>query len=90
MQELARIKQDLGRLRRRVVGGGGSPGTSGMDFGGQYNPGKAYGAKTLVIFTPDGGAAGSYISNNPVQGISPDTGMPNWTALPNGSPGTWM
>lgn len=89
LQELAKIKQDFGRLRRRVLGGGATSGTSGMDFAGEYDPTQQYKAKTIVIFTPEGGAAGTYISNQITQGVSPDVGYPNWTALPNSPPGMW-
>lgn len=81
--------QKLARQRRRVIGGGASS-SSGVDFQGEYDPTKSYAAKAMVIFTPDGGSAGTYISAQKVAaGTSPDTGLPNWIALPNSPPGVW-
>lgn len=89
-RSLDKLHQDLGKLRRRIVGGGGTTSTSGMDFKGEYDPTKAYAAKTIVLFTPDGGSAGTYISNQKVvAGVSPDMGLPNWIAFPNSPPGMW-
>lgn len=88
-RSLFKLQIDLGRLRRRIVGGGGTSSTSGVDFKGEYDPTASYKAKVIVIFTPDGGSPGTYISNQPVSGISPDIGLPNWTAFPNSPPGMW-
>jgi len=87
LRELAKIKQDFGRLRRRIVGGGAQEG-SGFSFG-EYDPSKSYVAGNVVIFTPDGGSAGAYVAQQNVAGISPDTGAPNWIAWPNSPPGQW-
>ncbi len=80
--------QKLARLRRRIVGGG-TTSTSGLVFKGEYNGG-AYAANSMVVFTPDGGAAGTYISTKAVPaGVSPDTGNPYWIALPFPPAGVW-
>lgn len=81
--------QRLNKLRRRIIGGGASAAT-GMIFLGEWNPGTSYAVQNMVIFTPDGMAAGSYIALQTNSGSSPDTGSPNWVALPNASPGMFM
>lgn len=75
--------QKLNRSRRRVVGGGATPSSGGMVFKGQYDPSTSYDAQNVVIFTPDGASAGTYVAMQAVSGISPDVGSPNWVALPN-------
>ena len=90
--ELFRLKQDLGRLRRRIVGGGGGTSTSGVDYAGQWSSTTSYAAKTIVRFTPDGSpAAGTYISNQAVPaGIAPDTGLPYWTSFTDSAAGMFI
>jgi hypothetical protein len=84
------LNQKLNRLRRRVVGGGSTSSGSGMVWKGEYDPTAKYDVMDVVVFTPAGGAAGTYITNQAVSGVSPDVGLPNWTAFPNGSPGSWL
>ncbi len=85
-RELGVIKQQLGRVRRRVVGGGASTGT-GMIFKGEYNGG-SYSTQNVVAYTPTGGSAGMYIALTSVPaGVLPDTGSPYWFAWPNSPPG---
>lgn len=89
MIALQRIQNELGKLRRRVVGGGGSRGSTGLVFKGEFDPSTAYDASNMVIYTPAGGSAGTYISLQQSQGVLPDTGSPNWVALPNSPPGVF-
>lgn len=80
--------QKLARQRRRVVGGGGSA-AGFMRFIGEYG-GQAANAQNVFAFTPDGGAAGLYIAlGNIPASTPPDTGAPNWFAVPNSPPGVW-
>ncbi len=85
---MAFLLQKLGRVRRRVVGGGASS-TTGMVFMGEYGGG-SYDTQQVVVFTPTGGAAGMYIALQPVpSGQSPDTGAPYWFSFPAPAPGMW-
>lgn len=89
--ELAKIKQDFGRLRRRIVGGGAAPSSGTVDYQGEYDPTKSYNAKVIVRFTPDGGFAGTFISNQAVPaGTSPDTGLPYWSDLNDSASAFWL
>jgi len=58
---------------------------------GEYDPSKTdYVAQNLVVFTPDGASAGSYLAlQNVPAGITPDTGAPYWRAFPIQIPGMW-
>lgn len=76
------LTQQMGRYRRRIVGGGGSANGTGLTFRGEYS-GTSYPAQSMVIFTSDGGSSGTYVSIKSVPaGIAPDTGYPYWVALP--------
>ena len=78
---MERMQNEQGKMRRRIIGGGGST-SGGMSFKGEYNGGP-YASQNVVVFVPDGGAAGTYIALKGVPaGIAPDTGNPYWMALP--------
>lgn len=91
-RELFKLRSELGRLRRRVLGGGSTAASGGIDYQGEWNPTIAYKAKVIVLFTPEGSpAAGNYISDQPVPaGVSPDTGYPYWSAFATGAPGMFL
>ncbi len=47
-------------------------------------------AQKMVLYTPSGGAAGTYVSIQAVPaGITPDTLSPYWVKLPYESPGAY-
>ena len=82
------LLQKLARQRRIKPGGSGST-SGGMSFKGEYNGGP-YASQNVVVFTPDGGAAGTYIALKGVPaGIAPDIGNPYWMALPFPPSGIW-
>lgn len=83
------MRQQLARMRRRIVGGGVAS-SDGVIFGGEWNPNNSYKKNTIVFFTPDGLSAGTYISlQQVIAGISPDVGAPNWVVFPSSPPGVW-
>ncbi len=84
---ITRISHELGKLRRRIVGGSGAAAQStGMIFKGVYNGG-AYKTQDVVAYTAAGSSAGMYIAIKSVPaGVLPDTGSPYWFAWPNSPP----
>ena len=97
LRAVSSIRNELGRLKRRIVGGGTASAGSGLYMAGEYDPSLSYpdstqGTQAMVIFTPDGQAAGTYVTARGVivpAGVFPDTGAPNWIALPNAGPMQW-
>lgn len=85
-----RMQNELGKLRRRVIGGGATQSTgTGMKFKGEYN-GSGYKTSDVVIFTPTGQSSGTYIALKTVpSGQAPDVGFPYWVALPTSPSGVW-
>jgi len=76
------LTQQMGKYRRRIVGGGASSTTGTLVFKGEYS-GTSYPAQSMVVFTSDGGSSGTYISLKAVPaGVQPDTGTPYWFAMP--------
>lgn len=89
MIALNRVQIELGKLRRRITGGGSSTST-GMVFKGEYDSTKSYSIQNVVVFTNPGGSAGTYIALQTVSaGVSPDVGSPSWFAFPNSPPSVW-
>lgn len=88
---IQRIMREIGKLRRRVVGGGGTQAAqAGLVFKGEWSATQTYKTQSMVIYTPMGGSAGTYISVKSVPtGTPPDAGSPNWVALPSPAPGLW-
>jgi len=83
------LTQQMGRYRRRIVGGGASTSSGGMQWKGEYNGG-SYKAQNVVTFTPNGASAGNYVALKDVpSGTAPDTGFPYWQAFSVPSPGVW-
>lgn len=90
LRQLSKLQSELGKLRHRIIGGGGSSSSGSVDYAGEYDPGLAYSAKVIVKFTPDGDAAGNYISKTNVPpGISPDVGSIYWDSIDGPVPGMW-
>lgn len=80
------LRQQLARLRRRIVGGGATA-SSGMIFKGEWNGG-SYSSQNVVAYTPAGKSAGMYVAlRNVAAGVPPDTGGDDWFAFPNSPPG---
>lgn len=88
-QLLNALTRKVEMMRRRMLGGGSTQGTTLLSIRGEYDPTATYNPADLVVIST-GLNQGTFVAVQIVSGISPTVGAPNWLQFPAPLLGQWL